>query len=77
MKNQFKTKLALNKETVAKLNEEQMDLVAGGQAELAESTVIITDSLGVTGDVGPNCGPRSIMVSKTCPATESCLCVCE
>ncbi|TCD29594.1 hypothetical protein EZ456_00840 [Pedobacter psychrodurus] len=76
MKKQLKMKLSLAKETIARLNEEQMELVSGGQGLTAESTTIIVE-LDVAGDVGPSCGPRTVQISKTCPATSSCLCVCE
>ncbi|WP_412466631.1 class I lanthipeptide [Pedobacter sp. KLB.chiD] len=79
MKKQLKTKLSLNKETVAKLNEEQMELVAGGQAAAEGSTVVIglgfaAESSAVDGD---SCGKQSIIASKTCPATSTCECSCK
>jgi len=76
MKKQPKTKLSLAKETIAKLNEEQMALLSGGQGLNAESAVTIKTESEALGDVG-NCGPQTFQVSKTCPATSSCLCVCE
>ncbi|MFF5381847.1 class I lanthipeptide [Pedobacter suwonensis] len=79
MKKQLKTKLSLNKETVAKLNEEQMELVAGGQAAAAGSTVVIgielrAEAAAVEGD---SCGRQSIIASKTCPVTSTCGCSCK
>lgn len=73
MKKQFKIKLSLNKETVAKLNEEQMDLVAGGQGVTNDATVVIgldaeTDACGVKS------GPSVIVGTKTCPPTGTCCC---
>ncbi|QXU41493.1 class I lanthipeptide [Pedobacter sp. D749] len=74
MKKQLKTKLSLNKETVAKLNDEQMQLLAGGQAAAAGSTVVIGfESLAAEGD---SCGKQSIIASKTCPVTGTCSCHC-
>jgi len=79
MKKQFKTKLSLNKETVAKLNEEQMELVAGGQAAVAGSTVVIGLSFEAEASAvdGDSCGKQSIIASKTCPVTSTCDCHCS
>jgi uncharacterized protein GlcG (DUF336 family) len=76
MKKQFTTKLSLNKETVAKLNDEQMNLVAGGQAIAESSTVVI--GLGLATDSGEDggCGKSSINASGTCPVTSTCQCHC-
>lgn len=79
MKKQLKTKLTLNKETVAKLNEEQMELVAGGTAAAAGSTVVI--GLGFEAEAavessGDSCGKQSIIASQTCPVTGTCSCHC-
>ncbi|QXU41494.1 class I lanthipeptide [Pedobacter sp. D749] len=77
MKKQLKTKLSLNKETVAKLNDEQMQLVAGGQAAAAGSTVVI--GLGLESDAAAkegSCGKQSIIASETCPVTGTCSCHC-
>ncbi|TCD29593.1 hypothetical protein EZ456_00835 [Pedobacter psychrodurus] len=76
MKKQFKTKLKLDKETVAKLNEEQMELVAGGQAAADGSTIVIGLSLEEAAGEGGSCGQQSIIASKTCPATSTCKCSC-
>lgn len=76
MKKQPKIKLSLAKETIAKLNEEQMELIAGGQGLAANEQVTVKTEVDLTGDVG-NCGPQTVQISKTCPATSSCLCVCE
>jgi hypothetical protein len=76
MKKSIRTKLSLAKETIAKLNDEQMELIAGGQGLNAESAVTVKTEPEALGDVG-NCGPQTFQVSKTCPATSSCLCVCE
>jgi hypothetical protein len=65
MKKQLKTKLSLNKETVAKLNEEQMELLTGGQAIGADATIVIGIER-VTKD-GDGCGKQSVIASKTCP----------
>jgi len=77
MKKQLKTKLALNKETVAKLNEEQMDLLAGGQAAADGSTFVVGISLEAEAAEGSSCGQQSIIASKTCPATSTCVCTCK
>jgi len=78
MKKQLKAKLALNKETVAKLNEEQMELVAGGQAAAAGSTVVIDiPILSAAEAEGGSCGKQSIIASKTCPVTSTCGCSCK
>ncbi|TCD29592.1 hypothetical protein EZ456_00830 [Pedobacter psychrodurus] len=77
MKKQFKTKLSLNKETVAKLNEEQMELVAGGQAAAEGSTIVIGLSLEASAADGDSCGKQSIIASRTCPATSTCECSCK
>jgi len=77
MKKQFKTKLVLNKETVAKLNEEQMDLVAGGQAAADGSTFVVGLSLEADAAEGGSCGQKSIIASKTCPVTSTCVCTCS
>ncbi|WP_412466635.1 class I lanthipeptide [Pedobacter sp. KLB.chiD] len=76
MKKQPKIKLSLAKETIAKLNEEQMELIAGGQGPAANAQVTVKTEVDLAGDVG-NCGTQTVQVSKTCPATSSCLCVCE
>ncbi len=76
MKKSIKIKLSLEKETIARLNDEQMELIAGGQGLNIESAVTVKTELEALGDVG-NCGPQTFQVSKTCPATSSCLCVCE
>ncbi|QNN41528.1 class I lanthipeptide [Pedobacter roseus] len=76
MKKQFKTKLSLNKETVARLNDEQMELVAGGQAALAGSTVVIGIEASSAVD-GDSCGKQSIIASKTCPVSSTCDCSCK
>ncbi|NII84242.1 MULTISPECIES: class I lanthipeptide [unclassified Pedobacter] len=76
MKKQLKTKLSLNKETVAKLNEEQMELVAGGQAAAEGSTIVIGLSLDAV-DSGDSCGKQSIIASKTCPVSSTCECSCK
>jgi hypothetical protein len=73
MKKQLKTKLALNKETVAKLNEEQMELITGGQAAAEDATIVIgididTDKCGST----PN--PSTPVGTRTCPPTSTCCC---
>jgi len=76
MKKQLKTKLSLNKETVARLNDEQMELIAGGQAAAEGSTVVIgfeSESLAAEGD---SCGKQSIIASKTCPVSSTCKCSC-
>ncbi|NII84244.1 MULTISPECIES: class I lanthipeptide [unclassified Pedobacter] len=79
MKKQLKTKLSLNKETVARLNEEQMELVAGGQAAADGSTVVI--GIGFEAESaaaeGGSCGQKSIIASKTCPVTSTCVCTCS
>ncbi|MFF5381849.1 class I lanthipeptide [Pedobacter suwonensis] len=77
MKKQFKTKLSLNKETVAKLNEEQMELIAGGQAAADGSTFVVGLSLEAEAAEGGSCGQKSIIASKTCPATSTCECSCK
>jgi len=75
MKKQLKTKLSLNKETVAKLNEEQMELVVGGQAAGANATVVIDIGLDTdTGKCGGSTGPSCPIASKTCPPTSTCCC---
>jgi len=77
MKKQLKTKLALNKETVAKLNEEQMELLAGGQAAAAGNTFVV--GLGLESDTAAkegSCGQQSIIASKTCPVSGTCQCSC-
>jgi hypothetical protein len=76
MKKQFKTKLSLNKETVAKLNDEQMNLVAGGQSAAESSTVVIGTKLAEDSASDGGCGSSSINASKTCPATSTCGCSC-
>jgi len=76
MKKQPKTKLSLAKETIARLNDEQMELIAGGQGLPLNGPVTTKTEVDAFGDVG-NCGPQTVQVSKTCPATSSCLCVCE
>ncbi|TCD29591.1 hypothetical protein EZ456_00825 [Pedobacter psychrodurus] len=76
MKKQFKTKLSLNKETVAKLNEEQMELVAGGQAAEGSTIVIDIPILSAAEAEGDSCGKQSIIASRTCPATSTCKCSC-
>ncbi|MFF5381848.1 class I lanthipeptide [Pedobacter suwonensis] len=77
MKKQLKTKLSLNKETVAKLNEEQMELIGGGQAAAEGSTVVIGfEAEASVADDGGSCGKQSIIASKTCPATSTCKCSC-
>ncbi|QXU41489.1 class I lanthipeptide [Pedobacter sp. D749] len=75
MKKQLKTKLSLNKETIAKLNEEQMELVAGGQAIGTDATIVIgvetitdTDTCGSTRPFSTPPG------SQTCPPTGTCCC---
>ena len=77
MKKQLKTKLSLNKETVAKLNEEQMELIAGGQAAADGSTFVVGLSLEADDADGGSCGQKSIIDSKTCPATSTCDCHCN
>jgi len=73
MKKQLKTKLILNKETIARINEEQMGLIGGGQSEINVSVIIVMDPEKEKG-----CGgPRSVRVSRTCPATATCACTCE
>ncbi|NII84245.1 MULTISPECIES: class I lanthipeptide [unclassified Pedobacter] len=74
MKKQLKTRLSLNKETLAKLNEEQMELVAGGQAVGGSETIVI--ELELDGGTGDTCGKKSIVSSKTCPASSTCNCPC-
>jgi len=78
MKKQLKTKLSLDKETVAKLNDEQMQLVAGGQAAAAGSTVVIGIELKAEASAaeGDSCGKQSIIASKTCPVSGTCQCSC-
>lgn len=76
MKKSINIKLSLQKETIARLNDEQMELIAGGQGLNIESAVTVKTEPEALGDVG-NCGPQTFQVSKTCPATSSCLCVCE
>ncbi|QXU41495.1 class I lanthipeptide [Pedobacter sp. D749] len=77
MKKQLKTKLSLNKETVAKLNEEQMELVSGGQAAADGSTVVIDiPILSAEAVDGGGCGKQSIIASKTCQPTGTCGCHC-
>ncbi|QNN41523.1 class I lanthipeptide [Pedobacter roseus] len=77
MKKQPKIKLSLAKETIAKLNEEQMELIAGGYAASSESTtIIITEELSNSDGKKDSCNP-TILKSKTCPATGSCACSCE
>ncbi|QNN41529.1 class I lanthipeptide [Pedobacter roseus] len=77
MKKQLKTKLSLNKETVAKLNEEQMELVSGGQAAADGSTVVIDiPILSAEAVDGGSCGKQSIIASQTCPVSSTCKCSC-
>lgn len=78
MKKQLKTKLSLNKETVAKLNEEQMELVSGGQAAAEGSTVVVDIPILSAAEAadGGSCGKQSIIASKTCPVTGTCGCHC-
>jgi len=76
MKKQLKTKLSLNKETVARLNDEQMELVAGGQAAAAGSTVVIGFEAEASAAEGDSCGKQSIIASKTCPVSSTCHCSC-
>jgi len=72
MKKPINIKLSLNKETVAKLNEEQMQLLAGGQAIGADATIVIGLDV-VTGEEDA-CGKKSIVNSRTCPASATCNC---
>lgn len=77
MKKQPKVKLSLEKATIAKLNEEQMELIAGGHAVCSKLvTVIMEEGLSSSTEQGDSCRP-SIWVSKTCPATGTCACTCE
>ncbi|QNN41525.1 class I lanthipeptide [Pedobacter roseus] len=74
MKKQLKTKLSLNKETVARLNDEQMELVAGGQAIGADATIVIGLDLANGAGEEDTCGKKSVVNSKTCPASATCNC---
>jgi hypothetical protein len=77
MKKQPKIKLSLAKETIAKLNEEQMALVAGGYGISNEdSTIIIVVELSNETGEGGGCYP-SVWKSKTCPPTGTCKCTCD
>jgi hypothetical protein len=77
MKKQLKTKLSLNKETVAKLNEEQMELVSGGQVAADGSTVVIDIPILSAAEAdGGSCGKQSIIASQTCPVSSTCKCSC-
>ncbi|NII84246.1 MULTISPECIES: class I lanthipeptide [unclassified Pedobacter] len=76
MKKQSKIKLSLEKETIARLNDEQTVLIAGGQGLPLNAAVTVKTEVDALADVG-NCGPQTVQISKTCPATSSCLCVCE
>ncbi|QXU41491.1 class I lanthipeptide [Pedobacter sp. D749] len=73
MKKQLKTKLSLDKETVAKLNEEQMQLVAGGNGVSAGATIVI-DIPSEAFSAEEGCGKKSIVASKTCPLATAAGC---
>jgi len=73
MKKKLKKRLLLSKETLAKLNEEQMQLIAGGHATNTDATIIIdvpSDAF-LTDKV---CNKPTVMVSKTCPQITSIGC---
>ncbi|SFA43102.1 hypothetical protein SAMN04488511_103254 [Pedobacter suwonensis] len=77
MKKQPKIKLSLAKETIAKLNEEQMELISGGHSVCSKLvTVIMEEGLSSSTEQGGSCNP-TFMKSRTCPATGSCACTCD
>lgn len=75
----LKLNLNLNKETVARLNEEQSRLAQGGLAAEKGNTVVIDIPIGLVAEdagEGDGCGKRSVIASKTCPSTSTCGCSC-
>lgn len=81
MTNKFNLRFSLNKETIARMNDEQLKLVEGGLAAEGGSTVVVSVPLTIVakdsleGEGG--CGRSSIVASRSCPSTSTCGCSCK
>jgi len=76
--NKFNPKFSLNKETIARLNDEQLKMVEGGLAAEGDSTIVVSLPLnGLESVDDGGCGRSSIVASRSCPATSTCGCSCK